>query len=149
VRQRYRVVVECDVETIDMTPERMREIQEEREQHMLECEACRLAGPEEPSSDESIAEQRLLRQQLLQDPQALDRWMVREVRLQLAEQGLEEAAPTTENEEDILKPVIERLPPVLRHRFREALARGELYESAAEFYESFTVEIAGVRVERA
>ena len=148
MKNRYRVVIECEVETQDMTPERMLELQEEREQHMKECESCRLAGAEEPATEESLAEQRALRKLLLENRGALDKWMQREVLIQLAEHGVEEAEPN-DSEEEILKPVIEQLPAVLRHRYREALARGELYEAAPEFYESFTVDFRDVRVERA
>ncbi len=139
-------MIECEVETVDMTPERMLELQAEREQHLRECESCRLAGEDEPASDESIAEQRALRHMLLENPGALDRWMRRELLIQLAEHGVEEAEPT-DSEAEILKPVIERLPAVLRHRYREAAARGELYDVAPEFFESFTVEIGAVKVE--
>jgi hypothetical protein len=130
-----------------MTPERMLELQEEREQHLRECESCRLAGADEPASEESIAEQRALRKLLLEDRNSLDRWMRREVLMQLAEHGVDEAEPR-DTEEEILKPVIEKLPAVLRHRYREALARGELYDSAPEFYESFVVEIKEVEIDR-
>ncbi|MEO5510737.1 MAG: hypothetical protein ABIV28_06595 [Longimicrobiales bacterium] len=147
MRNRYRVVLECEVETVDMTPERMLELQEEREQHLRECESCRLAGPEEPASDESIAEQRALRRVLLENPVALDKWMRRELLIQLAEHGVDEAEPK-DSESDILRPVIERLPAVLRHRYREAAARGELYDVAPEFFESFNVEIRDLKVER-
>jgi hypothetical protein len=140
-------VIECEVETVDMTPERMLELQEEREQHLRECESCRLAGADEPASEESIAEQRALRKLLLEDRNSLDRWMRREVLMQLAEHGVDEAEPR-DTEEEILKPVIEKLPAVLRHRYREALARGELYDSAPEFYESFVVEIKEVEIDR-
>lgn len=132
---------------MDMTPERMLELQEEREQHLKECESCRLAGDDEPASEESIAEQRALRKLLLEDSKLLDRWMRREVLMQLAEHGVDEAEPR-ETEEDILKPVIEKLPAVQRHRYREALARGELYDAAPEFYESFVVEIKDVEIDR-
>jgi hypothetical protein len=130
-----------------MTPERMLELQEEREQHLRECESCRLAGPEEPASEESIAEQRALRRVLLENPVALDKWMRRELLIQLAEHGVEEAEPK-DSESEILRPVIERLPAVLRHRYREAAARGELYDVAPEFFESFNVEIRDLKVER-
>lgn len=148
MRNRYRVVIECEVETLDMTPERMLELQEEREQHLKECESCRLAGPEEPATDESIAEQRALRKMLLDNKHALDKWMQREVLIQLAEHGVEEAEPH-DTEEEILKPVIEKLPAVQRHRYREALARGELYEAAPEFYESFVVQIKDIEIDHA
>jgi hypothetical protein len=141
-------VIECEVETLDMTPERMLELQEEREEHMKECESCRLAGPDEPASEESLAEQRALRKMLLDNRDALDRWMQREVLLHLAEHGVDEAEPD-DSEEEILRPVIEKLPAILRHRYREALARGELFELAPEFYESFTVDFRDVHVERA
>ena len=147
MKNRYRVVIECEVETVDMTPERMLELQEEREQHLRECESCRLAGVEEPASQESVEEQRALRRLLLENPAALDRWMQREVLIQLAEHGLEEAEPKG-TEEEILRPVIERLPAVLRHRYREAAARGELYDVAPEFFESFNIAIGEVTVER-
>ena len=148
MKNRYRVVIECEVETVDMTPERMLELQEEREQHLRECESCRLAGPEDPPTDESIAEQRALRRVLLENPVALDRWMQRELLIQLAEHGVEEAEPK-ESEDDVLRPVIEKLPAVQRHRYREAAARGELYEVAPEFFESFNVRIADIEVEKA
>jgi hypothetical protein len=141
-------VIECEVETLDMTPERMLELQEEREEHMKECESCRLAGPDEPATEESLAEQRALRKMLLDNKDALDRWMQREVVLHLAEHGVEEIEPR-DSEEDILRPVIEKLPAILRHRYREALARGELFDQAPEFYESFVVDFRDVRIERA
>jgi predicted DNA-binding protein (UPF0278 family) len=70
------------------------------------------------------------------------------VLLHLAEHGVDEAEPD-DSEEEILRPVIEKLPAILRHRYREALARGELFELAPEFYESFTVDFRDVHVERA
>lgn len=146
MKSRYRVVIECEVETQDMTPERMLEIQAEREEHMKECESCRLAGPEDMPSDESLAEQRALRKLLVEDRGNLDRWMRREILLQLAEHGLEAIEPD-DTEEEILRPVIEKLPAVLRHRYREALARGELYETAPEFYESFIVRVRSVGID--
>ena len=131
-----------------MTPERMLELQAEREEHLRECESCRLQGLEDPPTEESLAGQRLLREVLLRNPDLLDQWMQREIMLHLAESGVEEARPSA-SETDILKPVVETLPPRLRHQYREALARGELYDAAPEFYESFHIGIADITVEKA
>src|SRR5690349_319794 len=109
VRNRYRVTIECEVETFDMTPERMLELQEEREAHLRECESCRLQGLEDPPTEESLAGQRLLREVLLRNPDLLDQWMQREIMLHLAESGVEEARPSA-SETEILKPVVETLP---------------------------------------
>ena len=131
-----------------MTPERMLELQAEREEHLRECESCRLQGLEDPPTEESLASQRLLREVLLRNPDLLDQWMQREIMLHLSESGLEEARPSA-SETEILKPVVETLPPRLRHQYREALARGELYDAAPEFYESFHIGIADVTIEKA
>jgi hypothetical protein len=131
-----------------MTPERMLELQAEREEHLRECESCRLQGLEDPPTEESLASQRLLREVLLRNPDLLDQWMQREIMLHLSESGLEEARPSA-SETEILKPVVETLSRGLRHQFREALARGELYDAAPEFYESFHIGIADVTIEKA
>lgn len=126
----------------------MLELQAEREEHLRECESCRLQGLEDPPTEESLASQRLLREVLLRNPDLLDQWMQREIMLHLSESGLEEARPSA-SETEILKPVVETLPPRLRHQYREALARGELYDAAPEFYESFHIGIADVTIEKA
>lgn len=145
-RRRVRAVLDCEVGIRDIT----RAAIEARRAEWLREQIAEGYGleyiPDTPSERE-VEDVGLLQEALRADPARLDAWVLHEVAMMFAIEGLEEAEPPEGEEERILGPVIESLPPAQRHRFREALAKDRLVEPAGEFYNSFHPSVRGAEFE--
>jgi hypothetical protein len=145
VKRSFRVVIECEMEVHELTHERVLADYEERVRHAAECDVCGEVEPVMPS-DQSIEDQLALQQALLRDPVRLAEWLRHELASHLNAMGLDQCESESTDAE-ILKPIVESLPPRARHRFRQAMARDELAETAEDFFETFTFRVAEVEIE--
>lgn len=141
--RRVRAVLDCEVEIRDISLAAI----ERRKQTWLLDQITRGRIPEyipPMPSEPEVEDLALLQEALRGDPASLDAWVLHEVATRLAIEGIEAADQPEGEEERILGPVVERLPPAPRHRFREALAQDRFWEIADEFYLSFHETIHGV-----
>lgn len=147
LKRRYEVTITCDVEVRDLTMEWIEAEYAEAEQRRaqlgwpgVEDFAVPLPAPEH------VSDMRMLQEALLASPDLLDMWLEDEVASEMGARGLEECEPTVSRMEKTLTPIIESLPARQRHRFRESLAKGTFVEDNDDFFRSFQIEVAGVRI---
>jgi hypothetical protein len=144
----YRLIVDVDVTIHDLNLEVVRERWEQRARERAEAseDPAFLQEEEElPTEQDLIPLQRML-EQLLKNPAHLDRWLRREIIMEVDEGGLEHYRIPMEEEEE-LRPLVNDLPPRERHWWRELLARdSEWYMKVEELYASFEPKITEVSV---
>lgn len=146
MKRTYCVVMEFEVEVRDLTYETAMARYDERDRNWREMAVQPLdddvmARP----TPEAVEDQKALLAALLADRERLDRYMRNEVAIHIADviEGKEPADAFV----DIVRPIVETLPPRARHRFRESFARDMFVEDAEDFFESFKTEIVSLNID--
>ncbi len=142
--KRYRVIIDFDVEISDITSDEIERATRERNAGLSGDEGW--SAEERPVPSESdMAALRELQKTLIDDPAMLDIWLKHQVFADVLAESLQDF-PYQFNEEEFLKPLIERLSPRARHRLREAMARDEVVEELEPFWMSFRPVAKAVRI---
>jgi hypothetical protein len=121
IRKRYRVTVDIDVNVDELTMDEAR-ARVARQNAAVLSEGFDLGkGALQAAPDErDVAAIRALQHELMRRPDALDRWLRQSVEVALLSRW-DETTLATEDEETLLRPVVERLPPPYRHWWRQTL----------------------------
>jgi hypothetical protein len=143
LKKQYRVIIDFDVDVTDITVEQIERQNAEREARSEEAGWCDVEHVTPTASD--LASLRELQQRLLDEPALLDQWIKHEVFADLLAESLHDFSYEF-NEEEFLKPIVERLSPRSRHRLREAIARDRTVEELEPFWNSFQPKPKAIRI---
>jgi hypothetical protein len=132
--RRYRIVLGYEIAVIDFTASEI---------EARYVDACRKWAEENPHRDpfrlraipssQDVEDQRTLLHQLLDRPDVAEAWLRDMVMLDLEVSEAVDGVEAIHPRDQLLRPVIEGLPPRARHRFREAISRDRLLDVAREF----------------
>lgn len=145
VRKRYRVTIECDVQVDDLTMDFVQARAARRPEPAPEW--VRSGWAHRTTTEGEVDAMRALQEELFKSPRHLDlfiqNWIWEEL-LHLEE----DARPESPSESDILRPVIERLPPRARHWWRQTLFSGDddLFERTDDFFSALSLRLGPVAI---